>query len=224
MIKIFFAYASRTPFNVFCYTLKVSEGRFAGLYDISFGLFLRRIQRRVVKIADRHKCGRIVDLGCGTGSQCIMLYNKKFDVTGIDLSSKMLEIARKKSAEISFLQRDITSTGFPDNHFDCAIISFVLHMNSEKNERGILNEVKRIVGEGGIVIITDYGMPSTFKGKIAELPLKIIENLALEDHKKNYRRYMERGALDFVIAENELSVIERHKFYFGVIETIVAKK
>lgn len=122
----------RIPFNVFCYTLKVSEGRFAGLYDVSFDVFLRRIQRRVAKIAAQHKCGRIVDLGCGTGSQCILLHNKKFDVTGIDLSSKMLEIARKKNAEISFLQRDITSTGFPDSHFDCAIISFVLHMNSEK--------------------------------------------------------------------------------------------
>ncbi|RLF45875.1 MAG: hypothetical protein DRN17_01645 [Thermoplasmata archaeon] len=206
------------------YNLKVSEGRFAGLYDASFDVFLRRIQRRVVKIADRHKCGRIVDLGCGTGSQCVLLHNKKFDVTGIDLSSKMLEIARKKNAEISFLQRDITSTGFPDSHFDCAIISFVLHMNSEKNERKILNEAKRIIRHDGMIVITDYGIPSTFKGKIAELPLKIIENLALEDHKKNYRKYMERGALEYIIGENKLSVIERHKFYFGVIETITVQK
>ena len=209
---------------MFYYTLRVSEGRFSGLYDISFGLFLRRMQRSIVKIADRHKCRRIADLGCGTGSQCIMLHNKKFDVTGIDLSSKMLEVARKKNAEITFLQKDITSTGFSDSHFDCAILSFVIHMNSEKNEKKILNESKRIVRDDGLIIITDYSMPSTFKGKIVELPLKIIENLALEDHKKNYRRYMEKGALDFVIKENELSVIERHKFYFGVIETIVAKR
>lgn len=87
-----------------------------------------------------------------------------------------------------------------------------------------MNEAKRIVRHDGMIVMTDYGIPSTFKGKIVELPLKIIENLALEDHKKNYRRYMKRGALDFIIEENELSVIERHKFYFGVIETIVAKK
>ncbi len=202
----------------------MSEGRFAGMYDSSFGIFLRRIHRKVAKIAARHNCKSVVDLGCGTGAQCILLYNKKFDVTGVDLASNMLEVARKKSADIPFLKRDITSTDFPDGHFDCAVISFVLHMNSKENERAILNEAKRIVRDEGMIIITDYGMPSTFKGKIVELLIKIIENLALEDHKKNYRGYMKRGAMDSVIEENDLSIIERHKFYFGVIETIVAKK
>lgn len=201
----------------------MSEGRFAGLYDAFFDVFLRGIQRRVAKIAARHKCRCIVDLGCGTGSQCVLLHNKKFNVTGIDLSSKMLEIARKKNAEISFLQRDITSTGFPDSDFDCAIISFVLHMNSKETERKILDEAKRIVSRNGIIIITDYSKPSTWKGKIVEIPLKIIENLALEYHKKNYRRYMGRGAMDFLIEDNNLSVAERHRFYSGVIEVIVAK-
>ena len=137
----------------------------------------------------------------------------------------MLEVARKKSSpEIDYIRGDIEKTGFEDGSFDCAIISFVIHMNSTENERTILDEAKRIVREGGIIVITDYGMPSTFKGRVAELMVKIIENLAIEEHKKNYRRYMENGAMDFIIKENDISVVERHGFYSGVIETIVAKK
>jgi len=203
----------------------VEEGRFAGLYDASFGLLLRRIHRRVAKIAGRHGCRQVIDLGCGTGAQCIVLHNNKFDVTGVDMSPKMLEVARKKSSpEIDYIRGDIEKTGFEDGSFDCAIISFVIHMNSAENERTILDEAKRIVREGGIIVITDYGMPSTFKGRVAELMVKIIENLAIEEHKKNYRRYMENGAMDFIIKENDISVVERHGFYSGVIETIVAKK
>ncbi len=203
----------------------MEEGRFAGLYDASFGLLLRRIHRRIAKIAGRHGCRQVIDLGCGTGAQCIVLHNNKFDVTGVDMSPKMLEVARKKSSpEIDYIRGDIEKTGFEDGSFDCAIISFVIHMNSTENERTILDEAKRIVREGGIIVITDYGMPSTFKGRVAELLVKIIENLAIGEHKKNYRRYMENGAMDFIIKENDISVVERHGFYSGVIETIVAKK
>lgn len=203
----------------------MEEGRFAGLYDSSFGLLLRRIHMSVARIAGRHKCRNIVDLGCGTGAQCITLHGKGFDVTGVDMSPKMLEVASKKSSpEIKYIRGGIEKTGFEDGSFDCAVISFVIHMNDAKNKKEIIREAKRIVRDGGIMVITDYGIPSTFKGKIAGLMVKIIENLAIEEHKKNYRRYMERGALNFLIEENNLSVAERHGFYSGAIETIVVKK
>ncbi|MBE3098335.1 MAG: class I SAM-dependent methyltransferase [Planctomycetes bacterium] len=43
--------------------------------------------------------GRFLDLGCGTGRALIALGRRGFEVTGIDLSPRMLQIARRKTAE-----------------------------------------------------------------------------------------------------------------------------
>ncbi len=200
----------------------MKEGRFAGLYDASFGLFLNRIQRRVVEIAGRHGCGKVIDLGCGTGAQCILFNENGFDATGMDASPKMLGVARKKSA-IEYIQADITETNLPDGSFGCAILSFVLHMNDAENDVKILQEAGRIAGHKGMIIVTDYGIPSTFKGSAMGLVVKIIENLAIEDHRRNYHRYMAGGAIDALIENQNFSIVERHKFYHGIIETVAVK-
>jgi SAM-dependent methyltransferase len=53
----------------------------------------------------------IVELGCGTGSFTRVMYDLGYDIMGIDLSPEMLNIARKKSAEldqdIMFLEQDM---------------------------------------------------------------------------------------------------------------------
>jgi SAM-dependent methyltransferase len=40
----------------------------------------------------------VVDLGCGTGSLAVLLAEAGHDVCGIDLSTRMLDVARKKAA------------------------------------------------------------------------------------------------------------------------------
>ena len=202
---------------------KMHEGRFAGLYDLAFNIFLKKIQNKILNIVTCYKCKRIVDLGCGTGSQCILLHANKFDVTGIDISPSMLAVARKKNSKIDYICGDIINTNFPDGHFDCAILSFVLHMNNPKNQQKILREAERIVGREGLIIVTDYGIPSTPKGKTVGLLIKIIENLAVEEHRNNYHEYVKRGSIDGVI-KNKKFTLERYKFYFGTIETVVIKK
>ncbi|HZG74382.1 MAG TPA: class I SAM-dependent methyltransferase [Paenibacillus sp.] len=44
--------------------------------------------------------GRIVDLGCGTGTIAIPLAQNGSNVTGVDLSADMIEVARRKEAAI----------------------------------------------------------------------------------------------------------------------------
>ena len=42
---------------------------------------------------------RALDIGCGAGNYAIYLTGKGFDVTGIDISPKAIELARKNAAE-----------------------------------------------------------------------------------------------------------------------------
>jgi ubiquinone/menaquinone biosynthesis C-methylase UbiE len=63
-------------------------------------------------ILKRHiKSKQVVDLGCGTGRFAIELARRKYKVSGIDLSEKMLNVARSKTrrmhVRISFLEGDM---------------------------------------------------------------------------------------------------------------------
>lgn len=53
----------------------------------------------------------VLDLGCGTGSLCLELAKKGYDMIGVDGSEDMLSVAADKAAEkqVLFLNQDITS-------------------------------------------------------------------------------------------------------------------
>ena len=55
----------------------------------------------------------VLELGCGTGGVCIALAQAGYSVTGMDLSSKMLEVARQKgegkSVRVKWIEGDLRS-------------------------------------------------------------------------------------------------------------------
>lgn len=67
---------------------------------------------------------RILDVGCGTGRHAIEFAKRGFRVTGVDLSEKMIEVARRKAAalelEVEFVHADARFFAL-DAKFDVAI-------------------------------------------------------------------------------------------------------
>ena len=67
---------------------------------------------------------RILDVGCGTGRHAVELARRGYQVTGIDISAGMLEVARRKAeaagVEVGFRQADATDFAF-DEPFDIAV-------------------------------------------------------------------------------------------------------
>lgn len=99
----------------------------------------------------------IIDLGCGTGALCSVLKQRGLDVTGVDLSEKMLSFARgkKENNSIKFVQANILEkTPFEDKSFDIAIASFVAHGLKAAERRLLYTEMKRLARH--LVIIYDY--------------------------------------------------------------------
>jgi SAM-dependent methyltransferase len=60
-----------------------------------------------------NKPSKVIDLGCGTGSNAIFLAKQGFDVTGVDFASsailKAKEKARLEGVKINFVEDDITN-------------------------------------------------------------------------------------------------------------------
>ncbi len=77
------------------------------------------------------KGGRVLDVGCGSGRDCASFAQKGFETVGVDLSEKLLDIAKTTVPEATFLKQDIRSLSFPPNSFDgiwsCASLLHIAH-------------------------------------------------------------------------------------------------
>ncbi|MBV8690026.1 MAG: methyltransferase domain-containing protein [Actinobacteria bacterium] len=99
----------------------------ADRYDRAGGRILDHfVAADLIRPADR-----VVDIGCGTGRVTRLVAGTAVDgsVLGIDLSSRMLELARKRTADdgltnVTFVQGDAQVFPFEANDFDVAISSF----------------------------------------------------------------------------------------------------
>jgi 2-polyprenyl-3-methyl-5-hydroxy-6-metoxy-1,4-benzoquinol methylase len=67
---------------------------------------------------------RILDVGCGTGRHAVELAKRGYQVVGLDISEKMLDVARRKAADagvtVEFIHGDATDFAFEEK-FDAAI-------------------------------------------------------------------------------------------------------
>lgn len=198
------------------------EGGAMNLYDLFFEGILKQIRRENLEISRKYNCKKITDLGCGTGSQCQLLSKNGFHVIGIDKTKRMIDNAvNKQINNTDFILGDITTTGFKDDVFDCAIITLVLHPNNKLTIDDIINEAKRIVKNNGIIIITDYSQNISKKGMIAKIVIQIIESFAKTTHRKNYFSFMKHGGLMGYLSYRNEQIITSNDFFNGALKTVI---
>lgn len=99
------------------------------------------------------KGGKILDAGCGPGVDVAYIASKGFDVIGIDLSGKMLEIAKKKNPRIYFKKADIRKLNFKPNTFDGIIASFSLIHIPKKDVNKTVDNFHKLLKPWGIIYI-----------------------------------------------------------------------
>jgi alkylated DNA repair protein alkB family protein 8 len=98
---------------------------------------------------------KILDLGCGNGRWYKVFKEKKVDYFGIDNSEKLIEIAKENFPNAKFFVGDALSLPFPDNFFDKVYsVALLHHIPSEYFRIKVLEEAKRVLKPGGILILT----------------------------------------------------------------------
>ena len=85
---------------------------------------------------------RVLDLGCGYGWHCAYaLENGAARVTGVDISEKMLAVAREKAGgpRAAYLHAAMEDVSFPAESFDVVLSSLALHYvrSFEQIARGV---------------------------------------------------------------------------------------
>lgn len=142
---------------------------FAGIacrYDLlndlqSFGLH-RRWKKLLVDTAAPKPGERVLDLCCGTGDISLRFAACGADVTSLDFSQPMLDVARQRSQNSKFkiqnlLQGDALHLPFPDASFDIVSVGYGLR-NLASWQTG-LDEMVRVAKPGARLLVLDFGKP-----------------------------------------------------------------
>ena len=101
---------------------------------------------------------RILDACCGTGDLAVAAHAAGAgSVVGLDFSEAMLERARRKAPELTFIQGDVLALPFQDASFDVAVVGFGIR-NVADLEAG-LRELRRVLRPGGRLGILEITTP-----------------------------------------------------------------
>ena len=93
---------------------------------------------------------RVLDLGCGYGWHCIYAAEHgAASVTGVDLSEKMLAVAREKTTapQVTYIRGDMAETPFPPESFDVVLSSLAIHYLPSFTD--FLERVRQCLSPGG---------------------------------------------------------------------------
>jgi len=125
---------------------------------------------------------RVLDLGCGYGWHCLYAAEHGArSVLGVDLSEKMLEVARQKNTfdTITYLRDSIDEVNFDPDSFDIVISSLAIHYIADF-EKLVKNIAEWLITGGQLIfsvehpIFTAKGSQDWFydeQGKIAHFPV-----------------------------------------------------
>ena len=103
----------------------------------------------------------LLDAGCGTGAM-LGMFKKDFpdkNYTGIDLSKKMIETAKRKKLDgVRFVAGDCENLPFSENSFDVVTCSMSFH--HYPNPEKFFRSLHRVLRPGGRLVLRDMASKS----------------------------------------------------------------
>jgi len=108
----------------------------------------------------------VLEFGCGTGLTAITHAPYVKHIQAIDISSRMIEIARGKAEacnlkNVTFNQSDIGEFSVPDQTFDAVLGLSILHLVETKEE--IISKVHKMLKPGGVFVTSTACLGDTMK-------------------------------------------------------------
>jgi len=114
---------------------------------------------------------RLLDVGCGTGVDLQKLfarYGNGVNLYGVDPSEDMLKqvpegFAKNKNVHLD--RATALELPYSSSYFDFVTCSLVLHHLQEADQQKALQEMRRVLKPGGVVLIKDWGRPRNVFGR-----------------------------------------------------------
>lgn len=195
--------------------------RYWDKHSASYDKEMRLFDRVLFKDSRAWVCskaaGETLEVGVGTGLN-LPFYPADVQLTGIDVSSAMLAIARRRANDLDraaeLRQADAHALPFPDGSFDTVVCTFSLC--AIPDERRAVSEMKRVLRPGGRLLLADHVAGSTW-------PVRAVQRLLEVATVPLGGEHFLRRPIEQVRAEGfEIELQERFKL--GIVERLAARK
>jgi len=137
-----------------------------------------KTRERILDAAHVAQGDRVLDVGCGTGTLAIAATRRVGEggtVVGVDASAKMIEFARAKalheSSSVTFARAPAHALPFPEARFDVVLCALALHHVSEPARTQAIAEMRRVLAQGGRIVIVEFGRPIGLRAFLRPLAL-----------------------------------------------------
>jgi SAM-dependent methyltransferase len=108
----------------------------------------------------------LLDVACGTGRHAREFHRLGFDVTGVDYSPDLLEVARARGDDIEYVEQDMRELDLGDRRFDAVTCLFdsIGYPQSDKGVTAALEAMRGRLADGGAVAIEFLHAPALRSG------------------------------------------------------------
>jgi ubiquinone/menaquinone biosynthesis C-methylase UbiE len=208
-------------------TLNDPYRKIARFYDAVVEPFNKSLRGYVVKVAQPTVGMKVLEVGCGTGTNLELFADSGCEIAGIDLSPSMMGLAKKKLGDSADLRLgDASEMPFDDGSFDLILSFLTLHEMPAEVRAPVMREMVRVARSEGRLLLIDY-FPGRFKfpqGWFYRAVILAIEFGAGWEHFQNHRDFLARKGLPTLLEENGLSVTKERIVAGGNIQVVLAKK
>lgn len=97
----------------------------------------------------------ILDIGVGTGAFATLFEERGAKVTGVDLSLRMLELAKERHPDWPLFDGHFLALPLADSTMDAAISAFAFHHLETAERPDALREIFRVLRRGGAFLLVD---------------------------------------------------------------------
>jgi len=167
-------------------------------YDRLLGPFLDGLRRTGLELYPPQPGWTVLDIGCGTGAQLELYQQAGCAVAGIEASSAMAQVARRRLGAPAALElADASRMPFAPASFDLALASMMLHELDAGTRVAILDETARVLRPGGRLLVIDYhpGPLRVPTGWLVRPFVLAAERLAGREHYRNHLAFLAAGGM-----------------------------
>jgi len=105
---------------------------------------------------------RILDIGCGPGTNTAAFLKTNPNYLGIDLNAGYIASAKARFGDKYFMVGDASKLDIPvGERFDCIFINSLLHHLTDEQVRSLLQSTHQILAPDGKVFIIDLHVPAS---------------------------------------------------------------
>jgi ubiquinone/menaquinone biosynthesis C-methylase UbiE len=163
--------------------------KYDSYYQTELGKQIDTIEKEVIaELLTAIPKEKMLDLGCGTGHWTEFLIKKGFQLTGVDISESMLNIAKDKNLAADFLWANSENLPFEDESFN-SIVSITM-LEFVENLDKVIQEIYRVLKRGGSMVIGCINADSIIgKNKDTDKVFKNANLLSVSDIELKFKQF-----------------------------------